>query len=54
MDIRSANLVPRRMVSGGRAQKGKMVSIWAWATDAVAIPDGPLDIAVPDLAALRG
>lgn len=31
----------------------KMVSIWAWTTDAVAIPDGNLDITTPDMAALR-
>ena len=30
-----------------------MTSIWAWTTDAVAIPDGPLNIAQPDMAALR-
>lgn len=29
-----------------------MVSIWAWTTDAVAIPAGPLSIAEPDMAAL--
>ena len=31
----------------------KMVSIWAWTTDAVAVPEGELDIASPDLARLR-
>ena len=31
----------------------KMVSIWAWTTDAIAIPEGTLDIASPDMASLR-
>lgn len=31
----------------------KMVSIWAWTTDAVAIPEGEMDIAAPNLAGLR-
>lgn len=31
----------------------KMVSIWAWTTDAVAIPEGELNIATPDLEALE-
>ncbi len=31
----------------------KMVSIWAWTTDAVAIPDGELSIAQPDMDQLR-
>ena len=30
-----------------------MVSIWAWTSDAVAIPQSKLDIETPDLAALR-
>lgn len=31
----------------------KMVSIWAWSTDAVAMPAGELDLVTPNLAALR-
>ena len=32
----------------------KMVSIWAWTTDAIAIPDGPLNIVEPHLTSFTG
>ncbi len=44
-----------RMLHGRNAvvsAERRMVSIWGWTSDAVAIPDGPIDLTRPDLASL--
>lgn len=39
--------------NGVVSEDRKVTSIWAWTTDAVAVPTGDLDLTAPDLAALR-